>query len=65
MKGLSLETQRKIYEKHKAGLGPWKGKRYRYAVQYNPTAAVHTWIVRQKLAGGPWEWVQPLDETVS
>ena len=65
MKGLSLEIQKKIFEHHKAGQGPWNGRKYRYAVQYHPLSAVHTWIVRQKLTGGDWEWVQPLDESIS
>lgn len=36
------------------------GTRYRYTLQYNPLALLHTWVIRQTKSGGVWEWVQPL-----
>lgn len=36
------------------------GRKYRYSIQYNPLALVHTWVIRQPMRGGSWEWVQPL-----
>ena len=56
-------------ENQRLYLGSWEynagkefasGRKYRYTLQYNPLALMHTWITRQAKSGGAWEWVQPL-----
>jgi hypothetical protein len=57
---LSLNLQRKIFKEYYAGKEYTNGTKYRYTLQYNPLALVHTWIIRQAKNGGMWEFVQPL-----
>lgn len=57
---LSMNLQARIFADYHKGAGHTNGKKYRYTLQYNPLALLHTWIIRQPLRGGSWEWVQPL-----
>lgn len=56
---VSLNLQGRIFEEYHAGKEYTNGTKYRYTLQYNPLALVHTWIVRQAKSGA-WEWVCPL-----
>ena len=57
---LSLSFQARIFTNYHSGQDCTNGRKYRYSIQYNPLALVHTWIIRQPMRGGSWEWVQPL-----
>ena len=57
---LSINFQARIFADYHAGKEYTSGTKYRYTLQYNPLALVHTWVVRQAINGGAWEWVQPL-----
>lgn len=57
---VSLNLQGRIFEEYHAGKEYTNGTKYRYTLQYNPLALVHTWIVRQAKSGGAWERVHPL-----
>ena len=57
---LSIDFQARIFADYHSGQNYTNGRKYRYSIQYNPLAVVHTWIIRQPLHGGEWEWVQPL-----
>ena len=57
---LSINLQSRIFTEYHAGKEFTTGTRYRYTLQYNPLALLHTWVIRQAKSGGAWEWVQPL-----
>lgn len=57
---LSIDLQARIFKEYHTGKEFTNGRKYRYTLQYNPLALVHTWVVRQDKSGGAWEWVQPL-----
>jgi hypothetical protein len=62
---LSKEFQKKIYDVHKRIKdGYIKHGRYKYAIAYNATASIHTWIIRQEV-DGKWHWLQPLDASIN
>lgn len=62
---LSLDFQQKIYAAHKTNpYGGVKHGAYSYAIAYNPTCAIHTWIIRQKNTETKFHWLQPLDESI-
>lgn len=61
---LSINLQARIFEDYHAGKDHTNGTKYRYTLQYNPLALLHTWIIRQAKNGGQWEWVQPLAENL-
>lgn len=57
---LSINLQARIFKDYHSGAEFTSGRKYRYTLQYNPLSLVHTWIIRQPMRGGSWEWVQPL-----
>ena len=57
---LSINLQARIFVDYHAGKEFTNGTKYRYTLQYNPLALVHTWIVRQDKNGGEWHFLQPL-----
>ena len=57
---LSIDFQARIFTNYHSGQNCTNGRKYRYSLQYNPLASAHTWIIRQPMRGGSWEWVQPL-----
>ena len=57
---LSINLQARIFRDYHAGKEYTNGKKYRYSLQYNPLALVHTWIIRQDKNGGEWQFLQPL-----
>lgn len=57
---LSINLQSRIFTEYHAGKEFTTGTRYRYTLQYNPLALLHTWIIRKPKSGGAGEWVQPL-----
>ena len=57
---LSIDLQARIFKEYHTGKEFTNGRKYRYTLQYNPLALVHTWVVRQDKSGGAWEWMQPL-----
>lgn len=59
---LSINLQARIFEDFHAGKDHTNGTRYRYTLEYNPLAFLHTWVIRQPKSGGAWEWVQSLSE---
>ena len=62
---LSIDFQRKIYAAHKANpFAVTKHGSYGYAIAYNPTCTIHTWIIRQKHGEMKFHWLQPLDENI-
>nr|DAF24646.1 MAG TPA: hypothetical protein [Caudoviricetes sp.] len=56
---MKTSTQRKIFENYKAGKETVIN-RFKYSIQYNPLAAVHTWIIRSPKNSETWEFLQPL-----
>lgn len=61
---LSIKFQMKILKDHRMGQEYTQGKKYRYSIQYNPIALDHTWIIRQDVPNGSWDWEQPLDRSI-
>lgn len=57
---MSIDLISRIFSNYHKGKDSTNGCKYRYTLEYNPLSAVHTWIIRQQLSGGAWEWVQPL-----
>lgn len=57
---LSIDLQARIFKEYHTGKEFTNGRKYRYTLQYNPLALVHTWVIRQDKSGGAWEWVHPL-----
>lgn len=57
---MSISLISRIFGDYHSGAECTNGRKYRYTIEYNPLSAVHTWIIRQPLNGGEWEWVQPL-----
>lgn len=57
---ISLSFESRIWTEYHKGAQFTKGRKYRYSIQYNPLAFIHTWIVRQPINGGSWEWVKPV-----
>lgn len=55
---MSVDLISRIFSDYHKDKGGTNGRKYRYALEYNPLSAVHTWIIRQPLNGGAWEWVQ-------
>ena len=62
---LEKKMQEKIYRRHRSGHSFTKGRRYMYSIQYNPMALVHTWIIRKRPEDIKWDWVQPLDPSIT
>lgn len=65
MPGLGKKLQKKIYEEYRGGSSYTKGRKYQYSIQYNPIAAVHTWIIGRKTEETQWYWIQPLDLSIT
>ena len=61
---LSIDFQARIFKEYHAGKECTNGRKYRYSLQYNPLALVHTWIIRQNKSSGEREWVQPLNAVI-
>ena len=61
---LSINLQARTFKEYHAGKEYTNGTKYRYTLQYNPLALVHTWVIRQRKSGGAWEWVQPLSDNM-
>lgn len=61
---LSINLQARIFTDYHAGKEFTNGTKYRYTLQYNPLALVHTWIVRQDKNGGEWHFLQPLADNM-
>lgn len=61
---LSINLQNRIFADYHAGKEYTNGTKYRYTLQYNPLALVHTWVIRQDKSGGAWEWVQLLTDNI-
>ena len=61
---LSINLQARIFRDYHAGKEYTTGRRYRYSLQYNPLALIHTWIIRQDKSGGEWYFLQPLAENM-
>lgn len=61
---LSMNLQARIFEEYHAGKEYTNGTKYRYTLQYNPLALVHTWIIRQAKIDGMWEWLHPLADNL-
>lgn len=57
---LSIDLQARIFKEYHTGKEYTNGRKYRYTLQYNPLAFLHTRVIRQAKSGGAWEWVQPL-----
>ena len=57
---LSINLQARIFRAYHAGKEYTNGRKYRYSLQYNPLALVHTWIIRQDKGSGEWYFLQPL-----
>lgn len=49
---LSINLQSRIFTEYHAGKEFTTGTRYRYTLQYNPLALLHTWIIRKPKSGG-------------
>ena len=62
---MSVNLISRIFSDYHKGKDSTNGRKYRYTLEYNPLSTVHTWIVRQPLNGGAWEWVQPLPLNLS
>ena len=52
---LSINLQSRIFTEYHAGKEFTTGTRYRYTLQYNPLALLHTWVIRQAKSGGAWQ----------
>lgn len=61
---LSINLQARIFADYHAGKEYTNGTKYRYTLQYNPLALVHTWIVRQNKSGSEWHFLQPLTDNM-
>ena len=61
---LSIKFQARIFRDYHAGKEYTNGRKYRYSIQYNPLALVHTWIIRQDKSGGEWCFLQPLADNM-
>lgn len=61
---LSINLQARIFADYNAGKEYTNGIKYRYTIQYNSLALVHTWIVRQDKNGGEWYFLQPLADNM-
>ena len=61
---LSINLQARIFTDYHAGKEYTNGRKYRYSLQYNPLAFVHTWIIRQDKSGGEWQFLQPLADNM-
>ena len=61
---LSINLQARIFTDYHAGKEYTDGRKYRYRLQYNPLALVHTWIIRQDKNGGEWQFLQPLADNM-
>lgn len=57
---LSNEFQSRIFANYHAGKEYTSGIKYRYSIQHNPLALIHTWIIRQDKDGGEWYFLEPL-----
>lgn len=53
---LSINLQARIFADYHAGKEYTNGTKYRYTLQYNPLALVHTWIIRQNKSGSEWHF---------
>ena len=49
---LSIDLQARIFKEYHTGKEFTNGRKYRYTLQYNPLALVHTWVIRQDKSGG-------------
>ena len=61
---LSINLQARIFTDYHAGKEYTNGTKYRYTLQYNPLALVHTWVIRQNKNGGEWRFLQPLTDNM-
>lgn len=61
---LSINLQSRIFSDYHAGKEYTNGIKYRYTLQYNPLALVHTWVIRQNKNGGEWYFLQPLSDNM-
>ena len=61
---LSINLQARIFRDYHAGKECTNGRKYRYSIQYNRLALVHTWIIRQDKNGGEWQFLQPLTDNM-
>lgn len=61
---LSIDLQARIFTDYHAGKEYTNCRKYRYSLQYNPLALVHTWIIRQDKSGGEWQFLQPLADNM-
>ena len=61
---LSIKFQARIFRDYHAGKEYTEGRKYRYSLQYNSLALVHTWIIRQDKSGGEWQFLQPLADNM-
>ena len=61
---LSINLQARIFTDYHAGKEYTNGRKYRYSLQYNPLALVHTWIIRQDKNGVEWQFLQPLADNM-
>ena len=61
---LSINLQARIFTDYHAGKEFTNGTKYRYTLQYNPLALVHTWVIRQNKNGGEWYFLQPLADNM-
>lgn len=41
---LSIDLQARIFKEYHTGKEFTNGRKYRYTLQYNPLALVHTWV---------------------
>lgn len=62
---LSIDFQRRIFSAHERNpFAVVHHGAYSYAIAYNPTCAIHTWVIRQKNTETKFHWLQPLDESI-
>lgn len=61
---LFINLQARIFANYHAGKEYTNGTKYRYTLQHNPFALVHTWVVRQDKNGGEWHFLQPLTDNM-
>lgn len=50
----------RIYKDYHNGKEYTSGVKYLYSIQYNPIAAIHTWIIRKPKIGGEWSFLRPV-----
>lgn len=61
---MTKEFQQKIYTAYKANPEAITSHgKYEYAIAYNATCTIHTWIIR-RVKGGIFHWYMPLDEEI-